>query len=115
MSSGRNVERGTEEFSRVYKKYDEEKDVLDEGVFVSEFVNDDDDEDDDAYDYIQAPRTAFEKCLSKIDDDLRQSEQDTQFLSHDLVSVYTAFLSLQPYYVVMCCISIIVCISLITS
>ena len=92
MSLGSNVERVKEEFPRVYKKYDDEKDIFDEGVFVSEFVNDDDDEEDDEYDYIQAPRTAFEKCLSKINDDLRQSEQDTQFLSHDLVSFLYSFL-----------------------
>ena len=96
MSTRSNVGRVKEEFPRVYMKYDEEKDVFDEGVFVSEFVNDDDDQDDDEYDYIQERRTPFEKCLSKIDDDLRQSEQDAQFLSHDLVSVHKTLLSFKP-------------------
>jgi GTP-binding protein EngB required for normal cell division len=89
MSSLRNAERIEEEFPKFYKKYNEEKEAFDEGIFVSEFVNedDDDDDDDDEYDYIREPRTEFEKCLSKMDGVLRQSEQDAQFLSHDLVSI----------------------------
>jgi hypothetical protein len=73
----------------MYKKYNEDKEAFDEGVFVSEFVNDDEDEDD--FDYIREPRTEFEKCLSKIDGVLQQSEQDMQCLGHDLVSLHCLY------------------------
>ena len=86
MSSLRKAERIEEEFP---KFYNEDKEAFDEGVFVSEFVNDDEDDDDDyEYDYIREPRNEFEKALSKMDGVIRQSEQDAQNLSHDLVSIY---------------------------
>ena len=84
MSSLRKTDRIEEEFPKFYKKYNEDGEAFDEGVFVSEFVDGDDDEDDFDYDYIREPKTEFEKCLSKMDGVLRQSEQDAQNLSHDL-------------------------------
>ena len=86
MSTVRDAKRIEDDFPTVYKRYNEEKDIFGEGVFVSEFVNDEDD-DDDEYEYIREPRTEFEKSVAKVDMVLRQSEQDTQFLSHDLVSI----------------------------
>ena len=86
MSSLRKADRIEEEFPKFYKKYNEDREAFDEGVFVSEFVDDEDDDDSD-FDYIREPRTEFEKCLSKMDGVLRQSEHDAQNLSHDLVSI----------------------------
>lgn len=63
---------------------EEDKDIFDEGISVSEsnVEEDEQDENDDNYDFL--PKTEFEKSLVKIDNMTRQIDEDTQFLSHDL-------------------------------
>ena len=98
MTAIRNAEQFGEEISIVFKKYKEEKEAFDEGIFVSGSVGDDEDDYDDDYndDFTREPRTEFEKSSSKMDGVLRQAEHDTQFLSHDLVSVLIKRISLLP-------------------
>lgn len=75
MTSLRNAGRFDEEFPTFYRKEKDEKEAFDEGVFVSDFLNDEEQEDEDV---LREPRAQFENYLSKLDG-------ATQFLIHDLV------------------------------
>lgn len=83
---------------------DEDKDVFDEGIFVSESNGEEDDEEDDN-DFLRQPKTEFEKNLLRINNISQQIDEDTQFLSHDMVRrVFLLFSSVEHVQEFVCII-----------